>query len=107
MARSQCLCFWIYLQDFDTIDHEILLLRLHNVFGFGNTVLSWFHSYLENRTKTVVVYGKHSTPASLRYGVPQESVLGPVRFILYTQSPSNAIKHYPVFHQIYADYKQI
>ena len=32
----------------DTIDHEILLHRLHNVFGFGNTVLSWFQSYLEN-----------------------------------------------------------
>ena len=30
---------------FDTIDHEILLHRLHNVFGFGNTVLSWFQSY--------------------------------------------------------------
>ena len=27
---------------FDTIDHEILLHRLHNVFGFGGTVLSWF-----------------------------------------------------------------
>ena len=25
---------------FDTIDHDILLHRLHNVFGFGNTVLS-------------------------------------------------------------------
>ena len=55
---------------FDTIDHEILLHRLHNVFGFGNTVLSGFQSYLENRTQTVVVHGKHSTPAYLRYGVP-------------------------------------
>ena len=26
---------------FDTTDHEILLHRLHNVFGFGDTVLSW------------------------------------------------------------------
>ena len=30
---------------FDTIDHEILLYRLHNVFRFGDTVLSWFQSY--------------------------------------------------------------
>ena len=29
---------------FDTIVHDILLHRLHNVFGFGNTVLSWFQS---------------------------------------------------------------
>ena len=88
---------------FDTIDHEILLYRLHNVFGFGDTVLSWFPSYLENRTQTVVVHRKHSTPASLRYDVPQGSVLGPILFILYTQPLSNVIQHYPVFHQMYAD----
>ena len=58
---------------FDTIDHEILLHRLHNVFGFEDTV---FQSYLENRTQTVAVHGKHSTSAPLRYGVPQGSVLG-------------------------------
>ena len=67
---------------FDTIDHEILLHRLHNVFGFGNTVLSWCQSYLENRSQIVTVHGKHSTPASLRHGVPQRSVLGPILFIL-------------------------
>ena len=70
----------------DTTDHEILLNRLHNVLGFGDSVLSWFQSYLENRTQTVVVHGKHSTPASLRYGVPQGSVLGPILFILYTHT---------------------
>ena len=77
------------------------------MFGFGDTVLSWFQSYLENRIQTVVVHGKHSTPASLHYGVPQGSVLGPILFILYTQPLSNVIQHYPVFHQIYADDIQI
>ena len=92
---------------FDTIDHEMLLHRLHNVFGFGDTVLSWFQSYLENRTQTVAVHGKHSTPASLRYGVPQGSVLGPILFILYIHSLSNVMQHYLVFHQMYADDTQI
>ena len=41
---------------FDPIDHEILLHRLNNVFGFGDTVLSWLESYLENRTQTVVLF---------------------------------------------------
>ena len=67
---------------FDTIDHDILLHRVHNVFGFVDTVLSWLEPYLESRTQTVVVHGKHSTPASLRYGVPQGSVLGPILLIL-------------------------
>ena len=51
---------------FDTIDHEMLLHCLHDVFGIGDTVLSRFQSYLENRMQTVVVHGKHSTPARLR-----------------------------------------
>ena len=68
-------------------------------------VLSWFQSYLENRTQTV--HGKYSTSASLHYCVPQGSVLGPILFILYTQPLSNVIQHDPVFHQIYADDTQI
>ena len=67
---------------FDTTDHEILLHHLHNVFGFGETMLSWFQSYLENRIQTIAVHGKHLTPASLCYGVPLGSVLGPILFIL-------------------------
>ena len=70
---------------FDTTDHEILLHHLHYVFGYGDTVLFWFQSYLENRTQTVVVHGKHSTPASIHQGVPQGSVLGPILFTLYLQ----------------------
>ena len=54
---------------FDTIDHEILLHRLHNVFGFGDTVLSWFQSYLENITQTVAIRGKHLTAAPFRYDI--------------------------------------
>ena len=59
---------------FDVIDHEILLHRLPHIFG-SDTVLTWFQSYLENRTQIVTIHGKHSTPASLRHGVPQGSVL--------------------------------
>ena len=70
-------------------------------------MLSWFQSYLENQTQNVAVHGKHSTPASLCNGVPQGLVLGPILFILYTQPLSNVIKHYPVFHQMYADDSQI
>ena len=71
------------------------------------TLLSWFQSSLENQTQTVVACGKHLIPTPLRYGVPQRSVLGQILFILYTQPLSNVIQHYPVFHQMYADYTQI
>ena len=38
---------------FDTIDHDILIKRLHTTFGFSGTVLDWFTSYLSFRTQSV------------------------------------------------------
>ena len=70
---------------FDTINHESLLHRLYQVFEFGDTVLTWFQSYLENKAQIVTIYGKHSTPASLHHGVPQRPALVPILFILYLQ----------------------
>ena len=55
---------------FDTIDHSILLTRLNETFGISNTALSWFESYLSDRTQTVSVNGILSSPSSLNCGVP-------------------------------------
>ena len=38
---------------FDTIDHPIHVHRLHTDFGFTDTVLQWFSSYLTDRTHYV------------------------------------------------------
>ena len=38
---------------FDTIDHPILVHRLHTDFGFADTVLQWFSSFLTDRTHYV------------------------------------------------------
>ena len=38
---------------FDTIDHTILVHRLHTDFGFTDSVLQWFSSYLTDRTHYV------------------------------------------------------
>ena len=38
---------------FDTIDHTIPVHRLHTDFGFTDTVLQWFSSYLTDRTHYV------------------------------------------------------
>ena len=65
-----------------TLDHSILLSRLHHTFGISGTVLSRFQSYLSDRTQVVSVNGASSATAALNVGVPQ--ALGAILFVLYT-----------------------
>ena len=41
---------------FDTIDHPILVHRLHTDLGFTYAVLQWFSSYLTDRTHYISIY---------------------------------------------------
>ena len=38
---------------FDTVDHSILLRRLHQTFGINDTAHKWFHLYLSSRKQYV------------------------------------------------------
>ena len=78
---------------FDIIDHDILLSRLETRFAVNGITLNWFRSYLTNRTQAVVIddhlsRGSKSASNSLNTGIPQSSVLGPIRSCLpYIQYP--------------------
>ena len=88
---------------FDTIDHNILLSRLHNSFGVANSVLSWFKSYLHNRSQCVIVNNIASKSVTLSSGVPQGSVLAPLLFTLYLQPLANVIREFGFDYHFYAD----
>ena len=78
----------IYLSAaFDTIDHQILLNLLNQPFGIRGVALKWFESHLKDLTQTVQIGSCTSTPVTLKYGVPQGSVLGPY-FTYYVHNPS-------------------
>ena len=61
---------------FDSISHEILLLKLKDV-GASNTCLQWFRSYLSDRQQVVRINSTLSESLPLSTGVPQGSILGP------------------------------
>ncbi|CAB4013671.1 Hypothetical predicted protein, partial [Paramuricea clavata] len=90
-------------QPFDTLDHDILLARLESYFGFSDTVIKWFKSYLTGRSQSVVIGDVVSTLRHLEYGVPQGSVLGPLLFTLYIAPLEDVISKYDLDFMFYAD----
>jgi len=67
---------------FDSIDHVILCKKLSRL-GITGNLLDWFCSYLANRMQTTAFNGSISAPSTVKCGVPQGSILGPLLFILY------------------------
>jgi len=67
---------------FDTIDHTILLIKLHH-YGIRVVTLDWFKNYLTNRVQFVSIENVYSSSGHITYGVPQGSILGPLLFLIY------------------------
>jgi hypothetical protein len=67
---------------FDTINHKILLQKLHD-YGIRGLANKWIQSYLDNRKQMVVFNQNSSNMSSITCGVPQGSILGPLLFLLY------------------------
>ena len=92
---------------FDTIDHTILVHRLHTDFGFTDTVLQWFSSYLTDRTHYVSLSSHCSAIAPVQSGVPQGSVHGPRLFTMYIKPLSAIIDSHSIIHHSFADDLQL
>ena len=85
---------------FDRVPHNLLLHKLRS-YNFDVNCVNWIQDWLRDRTSVVSVNGEHSKEFSVRSGVPQGSVLGPLLFILYVNDMSDQIKHSEC--RLYAD----
>ena len=92
---------------FDTIDHCILINRLQSSFGIHSTALSWFHSYLSNRTQFVQIDNSRSSNSPCPTGMQQGSVLGLLLFSLYTSPIGHIVSSFGLLQQLYAHDTQI
>jgi hypothetical protein len=79
---------------FDTIEHSILLRRQQYSFGVDGAALAWFASYLKDMVQSVRIGDSVSDPQTMKYGVPQGSVLGPKMYCMYTRPIGNILQQF-------------
>ena len=79
---------------FDTVDHDILLERLLVSFGVTGSAHAWIRSFLSSRSQSVRLGSSSSSWSSIRCGVPQGSILGPLLYILYTADVERIVESF-------------
>ena len=70
--------------------------RLLDWYGISGHAQIWLSSYLENRHYSKKIKESLSDKATLSYGVPQGSLLGPVLFTFYTTTLNAIISSFDI-----------
>ncbi|KAF2344062.1 Reverse transcriptase domain [Trinorchestia longiramus] len=67
---------------FDKVPHERLMAKVE-AHGIRGNYSRWIRNWLTGRTQSVVIHDQASDSTLVTSGVPQESMLGPLLFIIY------------------------
>ena len=86
---------------FDWVDHQLLLKK--RIYQFSDISLSWFKSYLSNRTQQAVINDYSSVNGDVLCGVPQGSILGTLLFLLFINDLPLSLNDSPISVNLYAD----
>ena len=85
---------------FDIVDHQILIEKLQ-YYGIDSTALEWFKSYLSNRKQYISSQSISENCLDIICAVPQESILGPLLFLIYVNDLFKASN--PLMEVMFAD----
>ena len=102
MRRLYFVCTMILSQPLaKTMDH-LQFFQICPLLSTRLTMIS-YSTYLRNMSERVQIDGIMSDFASLLCGVPQGSVLGPMKFCLHLLPLGAILSHYNIGYHIYAD----
>ena len=93
-----------YSKAFDIACHDLIIAKLRAL-GFEESALSWLKSYLYGRQQKVILESGESTLVTLKNGVPQGSILGPLLFTVLVNDISDFIQNCQ--YHLYADDTQL
>ena len=75
--------YFDFSKAFDSVNHDLLLDKLKNVYNIDGRLLKFLVNYLCGREQCVVIGNSKSTMKPVLSGVPQGSILGPILFVLF------------------------